>query len=197
MSNIKVLLKAIKDDVLDFNFRELKKAILGVESTVENTVITTITNNYPAASETVNHLAADVTANSTTLRDSGLYFDVISNKYYRFVFRAVASTASGGVTLRIAVTFPTSTYFTATQRTPIAAAGGMSSAGESQGFIQTSGVAWFPTASPNTNEKYIIEVTGVMLPTVTGRVMLQFANEIGVTVVTLHKGSVVEALQYG
>lgn len=141
----------------------------------------------------VAHLTADETgATTATLANTSLSFSVTSGVYYIFRFYVCWRSTSTSVSLKVGLTTPTFTVFGAEVRTMVAAAG---VGGELQGSITASGgsVSGATTAAANTD--YISVVEGIILPSATGTLMLQYAaNTTGATV-TMRQASAAELIE--
>jgi hypothetical protein len=133
-------------------------------------------------------LTADQTFNSTTTlaNVNGLSFAVTSGQYYRFscYLTVQSDTATSG--LKIGLTTPTFTIFSATGRT-LVAADGVSS--EYQGAITSSGDSVAATDVPATATDYLYEVVGNLLPSATGTLQVQAAEDVAAGNVKVRNGS--------
>lgn len=134
-------------------------------------------------------LAADEASKTdATLTNTGLTFAVTSGVYYSFWFVGAWQSTSATVGLKIGVTVPAVTIFTALARIGGQAGDGVGS--EWQGVINTSGDAVICTASAaqNVNLPWVVE--GVVLPSASGSLTVQYAAETTGATVTLKRGSI-------
>ena len=125
---------------------------------------------------------------NNTLVNTGLTFAVLANTYYAFKFVGVWRSTATTVGLRLALTVPAFTVFTALAR--IGGFGADGAASEWQGVINTSGdvVTCTATAAINVDMPFVVE--GVLLPSANGNLTLQYAAETTGATVTLRQGSV-------
>jgi hypothetical protein len=135
----------------------------------------------------VRQLAAQTAINGTLVNVLNLAFALVAGTTYRFRFAVVFRSTSGTVGLKLGLTFPAATIFAASARIPIAATG---TAGELQGSITASGGSVTGTAVPAANADYLARVDGVIVPSSSGTLQLQFAAETTGATVTLQAGSV-------
>jgi len=133
------------------------------------------------------HLTADETSATTaTLANTSLLFTVVSGLYYQFVFDLVWQTSDVTVGLKIGLTTPTLTRFTAMAQIVEAAdannavfSGTINSSGDS---VSSSGGAVINTDLP-------ARITGVILPSASGTLRVQYAAETTGATVTLKRAS--------
>lgn len=130
---------------------------------------------YDRAGRTV-LLTADLAATtSTTLADTtGLSFSVLTGLYYRFFFQILFTSATATTGIKIGLTTPTFTIFTGTVRIPIAADG---TAGETQGWLTTSGDSVSGSDVPATGTVYSARIDGLIIPSADGTLQVQHAAE--------------------
>ena len=141
----------------------------------------------------VDHLTADETgATTATLANTSLNFAVTSGVYYAFRFYVLWRTTLATVGLKLGLTTPTFTVFGAQVRIMILATG---TASELQGSIIASGGSVSGTDAAATNTDYIAVIEGVILPSATGTLMVQYAAETTGATVTMRNGSAGELVE--
>jgi hypothetical protein len=129
----------------------------------------------------------DQTSTSTTVANSNtLSFTVAAATYYRFKFTVVFRTAAATTGLKLSVTHPGATVFSAKAEIPNGADG---TGSDFSGWITSSGDVVTATGVQAANTDYIAVVEGVILPSAGGLVRLQFGSEIAGSTVTLRNGS--------
>ena len=134
-------------------------------------------------------LDADLAANTTvTLANTtGLSFAVVNGTTYKFrgliVFRSAATTTG----IKVGITVPNFTVFSASVFAPVAADG---TAGGFHGWLTSSGDSVTATGVQAANTDYIATVEGVIVPSANGTVQLQHASEVAGSGVTIRRGSV-------
>lgn len=141
----------------------------------------------------VAHLTADETgATTATLANTSLSFSVTSGVYYIFRFYVLWRTTVATVGLKVGLTTPTFTTFGAEARMMILATG---TAAEFEGSIIASGGAVSGTDAAVINTDYMAVVEGVILPSATGTLMLQYAAETTGATVTMRQASAAELIE--
>lgn len=134
-------------------------------------------------------LTADETGKTdATLANTSLILPVTSGVYYTFQFTGLYRSTVLTVGLKVALTVPTFTTFTAQARIGGVTADGTGS--EWQGVINTSGDAVTGTAVAAINVDLPFVIEGVILPSAGGNVTVQYAAETTGATVTLRRGSV-------
>lgn len=117
----------------------------------------------------------DQTATDGTLVDvAGLSFSVTAGTTYYFLFQCVHQSNTATIGLKLGLTFPAVTTFAATAKTPITA-GSVTS--EFSGPITASGGSITGTAVPVINTNYLATIEGVIVPSASGTLQVQFAAE--------------------
>jgi hypothetical protein len=130
---------------------------------------------------------ADQTSTSTTVANSNtLSFNVTAGTYYRFTFTVVFRSAAAATGLKLALTHPGATVFSATAEIPSGADG---TGSHFSGWITSSGDVVTSTGVQNPNTDYIAIVQGMILPSASGLLRLQFGSEVAGSTVTLRNGS--------
>jgi len=131
-------------------------------------------------------LTSDVTTTSTTLSSTELGFAVNAGTYYKFRFVVVFATDSTTTGIRLGLTAPSATVFSAT--TDIATGSDGTNA-RAQGSITSSG-DWVMTGGVEAaNTNYIAIVEGIILPSVSGNVQLVFGSGINGRMVSIKNAS--------
>jgi hypothetical protein len=144
---------------------------------------------------TTDHLTADEAgATTATLANTGLSFAVVNGSYYSFRFYVVWRTTSTTVGVKVGLTTPTFTAFSAIGRVPVLQSGGGTSAGEVQNAIQASGEFIVTGSAPAANSDFLCIIEGVILPSADGTLMLQYAAETTGATVTMKRGSSAELI---
>lgn len=146
-----------------------------------------------AGDVTVAHIPNDETgATTATLANTQLSFAVTNAVYYAFRFYVAWRSASATVGLKIALTTPTFTIFSARARM-ITAADGTSA--EWQGDITSSGDSVICTNTAVINTDFLCVIEGNILPSATGTLMVQYAAETTGSTVTMRQGSCGELVE--
>lgn len=133
-------------------------------------------------------LTADLTAStSTTLANAtGLSLAVTAGTYYSFdfvvLFRAAATTTG----LRLGLTCPAFTVYSARVEIPVAADG---TSGDLQGWLTTSGDSVLGTGVQAITTTYAATIRGLILPSASGTIQVQYASEVSGSGVTIKQGS--------
>jgi hypothetical protein len=142
----------------------------------------------PVASAKVGLTADLAVTTSTTLANStGLSFSVLSGVYYDFEFGVVWRTATATTGIKLGLTTPTFTVFSAMVNGNVAADG---TAAEWTGSLTTSGDSSSLSGAEATNTDYIAFVRGMILPSANGTLQLQHAAEVAAAGnVTVRQGS--------
>lgn len=139
------------------------------------------------------HLTADETGKTdATLTNTGLSFSVTSGRYYRFAFDVLWRTTATSVGPKFGLTFPTVTRFGATVFIDQGSTG--ASGGGWFGAITASGGSITLTAVTAANTDYMARISGVIVPSATGTLMLQYAAETTGATVTMRQGSSAELI---
>ncbi len=134
-------------------------------------------------------LKADLSATTSTslTNTTGLKFDVERGRHYLFEFGFLYVSAATTTGVKLGVTTPAFTTFTATVEAQAAADG---TAAAFVGWLSSSGDA--VTASgveTATTVTYIATVSGVLVPSADGVLQLQHATEVGGSGITPKAGS--------
>ena len=136
---------------------------------------------------------ADTTTSTATLKDVGLAFSVVSGHYYKFKFVLLYSTGATTTGIKVALTCPAVTDFSAGVKifgfAPDAAAGAW------MGVINSSGDVVTSTGVAVINVHYTAEVEGIIVPSADGVLQLQWASET-TAAATLKAGSMGEIYEY-
>lgn len=122
----------------------------------------------------------------TAVNASGLLFTVQPNTYYYFQFGAVFQAQQPLTGLGVTVTFPAVTIFAGNAYVPIAAD---STATMFAGQITSSGDFVQGTATVASATNFIATVEGMILPSATGTLQLQYRAETAAGSVMLKQGS--------
>jgi hypothetical protein len=131
-------------------------------------------------------ITSDVTRTSSTLGSSELGFAVNAGTYYKFRFVIVFATDATTTGIRLGLTAPSASVFSAT--TDIATGSDGPNARE-QGSITSSGDWVMTGAVEAANTNYIAIVEGIILPSVSGSVQLVFGAGTNGNQVSLKAGS--------
>ena len=138
------------------------------------------------------HLTGDETGKTdSTLANTSLSLAVLgagTPHYYAFKFLVVYRSTVSTVGLRIGLTTPTFTVFSASAIVQGLGADGKGAAWD--GLINTSGDATVSTATAIINDDAIAIIEGVILPSADGNIVVQYAAEITGATVTVRKASV-------
>jgi hypothetical protein len=134
-------------------------------------------------------LTADMTATTTTTlaNITSLSFSVSNATYYRFQFGVIYQSNATTTGLKLTVTIPAATVFSAKAQAWSSAADGTDS--EYVGRITSSGDAVTATGSEATNTSYLCLIEGVLVPSAGGTLQAQFASEVSGSTVTIKQGS--------
>lgn len=137
---------------------------------------------------TIVKLTADLAAyNATALTDAtGLSFSVTANTYYHFRFLIMFQSAATTTGIRLSVSIPAFTRFSAKANIPLAAE---SAAGEWQGWITASDDAVIGTGVMVINTDYVAVVEGIILPSANGTLQLRYGSEVAASNVIIRQGS--------
>lgn len=122
----------------------------------------------------------------TAVNASGLSFTVLPAVYYYFQFGAVYQAQQPATGLGITVTFPSATVFAGNAYIPQAADG---TGAIFSGQISSSADFVQATATPASGVNFMATVEGMILPSATGTVQLQFRAETAAGSVLLKQGS--------
>jgi hypothetical protein len=135
-------------------------------------------------------LTADLAASTvTTLADvTGLSFPVLSGKHYHFKFLLVYRAAATTTGIKLSVTVPAFTVFSAIADTPVSTAAD-GTANMFRGHITASDDAVIGTGTPAITTDFIAEIEGVIVPSAGGNVTARFASEVAASGVTIRQGS--------
>lgn len=142
-----------------------------------------------ATAATYAKLTADFgTTTTTTLGNvTGLSFAVSNGSYYVFEFGILYQAAATTTGLKMSVTIPAATVFTATAQAWSSAADGTAAA--FFGRITTSGDAVTATGSEAANTTYLALIKGVLVPSADGTLQARYASEVSGSTVTIKQGS--------
>jgi len=117
---------------------------------------------------------------------TGLVFTVQPAVYYYFQFGVVFTTNNAGTGIGLTVTFPSATVVSARAHIPSAADG---VGGGLQGWISSSADFVQGTGVETANVKYLGIVEGMILPSATGNVQLQYRADSAAGAVMVGQGS--------
>jgi hypothetical protein len=133
-------------------------------------------------------LTADLTAStSTTLANAaGLSFAVTAGTYYSFEFVVLFQAAATTTGLRLGLTCPAFTVYSARVEIPVAADG---VSGDMQGWLTTSGDSVLGTGVQAITTTYAATIRGVILPSASGTLQVQYATEVSASGVTIKQGA--------
>lgn len=133
-------------------------------------------------------LTADLAAStSTTLANAaGLSLAVTAGTYYSFDFVVLFQSAATTTGLRLGLTCPAFTVYSARVGIPVAADG---VAGDLQGWLTTSGDSVLGTGVQAITTTYAATIRGVILPSASGTLQVQYASEVSGSGVTIKQGS--------
>lgn len=131
--------------------------------------------------------AADLTATNGTLQNTSLTRPVTAGNTYQFRFAGAYRSTVATVGLKLALTVPAVTLFTARAHISGFAADGSDS--EWAGVINSSGDAVTATAAGATNQDLPWSIDGVLVPSANGNLTVQFAAETTGATVTFRAGS--------
>lgn len=145
--------------------------------------------SYPLGTKVA--LTADLAAwTTTTLADAtGLVLPVLTGLYYRFKFLMLYQAAATTTGIKVAVTIPSATAFSAIADLPTSTAAD-GTANIYRGYITASADAVVGTGTPAAATTHLAELEGLILPAADGNVQLQGASEVAASNVTLKQGSV-------
>jgi len=127
-----------------------------------------------------------VSTTSTQVDATGLSFAVTAGTYYKFRFVIVFRADATSTGIRLGLTAPAATVFTATTDV---ATGSDGTNGRAQGSITSSGDWILTGAVEAANTDYLAIIEGVILPTTSGTVQVRFAAGTNGTQITLRNGS--------
>lgn len=133
-------------------------------------------------------LTSDLTSTSSSLLGAtGLSLNVNAGTYYKFKFVIVFATDATTTGIKLGLTAPTATVFSATANVATGSNDGANF--HAQGSITSSG-GFFATSSVDAaNTGYIAIVEGIILPTASGTVQLTFGSGVNGSQVALKNGS--------
>lgn len=132
--------------------------------------------------ESLGHQTVKITADlgasvSTVLADAtGLLLAVKNGVYYAFEFGVLWTTATATTGLKIGLTIPAATIYSAMVNMPVAADG---AAAEWTGALTASGDSTLGSGAEATGTVYLAQIHGVILPSADGNVQVQYAAEVG------------------
>lgn len=139
-------------------------------------------------------ISADQTNNTTTLSSiNGLSLAVVNGSYYKFKAVLIFRTAATTTGIRLGITCPAFTVFSAKAEIPMAADG---VGGDMQGYITSSGDSVLTTAVAAANTDFIAVINGVIKPSANGTLQLQFASEVALSNAVIRDGSYIEYETY-
>lgn len=129
---------------------------------------------------------------TTTLGDvTGLSFAVLSGVYYKFRFDIVYRAAATTTGLKVSVTIPAATIFSAFADTPVSTAAD-GTANIFRGWITSSDDPVIGTGTPAIATDYIATIEGVLLPSANGTLQARYASEVSGSSVTVRQASIGE-----
>lgn len=133
-------------------------------------------------------LTADAAAlTSTTLANvTGLSFAVTAGSYYSFEFVVLFQSAATTTGLRLGLTLPAATGYSASVDIPIAADG---TAGTLHGWLTSSGDSVLGSGVQAAATTYAATIRGFVLPSATGTLQVQAATEVASSAITIKQGS--------
>lgn len=133
-------------------------------------------------------ITADAAAlTGTTLTNvSGLGFAVTAGNYYSFEFVVLFQSAATTTGLRLGLTLPAATVYSASVDIPIAADG---AGGSMQGWLTTSGDSVLGTGVQAATTTYAATIRGLILPSASGTLQVQAATEVASSAITIKQGS--------
>ena len=136
---------------------------------------------------------ADTTTSTATLKNVGLAFSVVSGHYYKFKFVLLYSTGATTTGIKVALTCPAVTDFSAGVK--IFGFAVDAAAGAWMGVINSSGDVVTSTGVAVIDVHYTAEVEGIIVPSADGVLQLQWASET-TAAATLKAGSMGEIYEY-
>lgn len=141
-------------------------------------------------------LTGDQTCSATTTvtNITGLSFSVTSGLYYEFEFVLVVQSDTSTTGVRVTLTTPTFTIFSAVVSTCQSTDGTL---GSFMGNITSSGDEVTSALVAATGTDYIMLIKGVILPSANGTVQLQGACEVASGNVKFRQASMVRFINYG
>lgn len=133
-------------------------------------------------------LTADLAAStSTTLANTtGLSFAVTAGNYYSFEFVVLFQSAATTTGIRLGLTCPAFTVYSARVEVPVAADG---VSADMQGWLTTSGDSVLGTGVQAITTTYAAIIRGLILPSANGTIQVQHATEVAASGVTIKQGS--------
>lgn len=132
---------------------------------------------------------------TTTVADiTGLSFPVVNGSYYRFVARIVYRSDTTTTGLKITITTPTFTKFSALAQAQTGADGSIA---VTTGQITASADEYSTSGVHATGTDYIMTVEGIIIPSADGTVQFRGACEVASGVVSVEQGTVLEVYKYG
>ena len=136
--------------------------------------------------------ADEASKTNDTLTNTGLSFAVLSGISYRFRFTCLYRGAATSDGVKLALTTPTFTRYSAIGVAPNATGPTGTSSGSFVGGITSSGDYFLIPAIPTANTDYVATLEGIIVPSADGTLMLQYAAESTGQTVTLRQGSCAE-----
>lgn len=132
-------------------------------------------------------ITADAAAlTSATLANvTGLGFAVTAGNYYSFEFVVLFQSAATTTGLRLGLTLPAATVYSASVDIPIAADG---AGGSMQGWLTTSGDSVLGTGVQAATTTYAATIRGMILPSASGTLQVQAATEVAASAITIKQG---------
>lgn len=147
----------------------------------------TTASSTPAGTMETALSTGDQTATDGTLANvTGLLFALTAGSTYYFNFQCAYQSSLATIGLKLGCTFPSASLFAASARIPISAFG---SSSVFSGAIIASGGAVTATATPTTSDTYLANLEGIIIPSVSGNLQVQFAAETTGGTITLKAGS--------
>jgi len=113
-------------------------------------------------------------------------FPVQAGSTYYFNFVTLFQSTATVTGIKIGLTTPAFSTFSAKARIPVAADG---TAGEFQGWITSSGDSVTGTGVQAINTTYVVDTQGIICPSANGILQLQSAGELTISSVTVKAGS--------
>ena len=121
---------------------------------------------------------------TTNVGITGLLFAITAGTYYRFKFTVIYQSAATTTGLAVSANIPAVTTFSAGVLLPNS---GATSA--LRGYLTANNGLATGAGTPTTTGLYIVEVDGLILPSSSGNLQMQFASEINASTVTIKAGT--------
>lgn len=123
---------------------------------------------------------------SIILTDTGLTFAVEAGERYRFEFLLAFSSSSATNGIRLSLTIPSATVFSAAALVPEAADG---TAGERQGWITADSDPVIGSGVPASSTTFVARIQGILVPSASGDLTVVVGTEDGIATITVKQGS--------